>query len=67
VEAELVELALEDRREFLQSLGVEEENCGLRALVRATYDLLGLQTYFTVGPKETRWVRKGGAGRRWGD
>lgn len=61
VEAELVELALEDRREFLESLGVTEESCGLRALVKATYDLLGLQTYFTTGPKETRaWtIRKG--------
>jgi len=54
VEAELVELALEDRKEFLESLGVKEENCGLRALVQATYDLLGLQTYYTTGPKETR-------------
>lgn len=34
VEAELVELAMEDRREFLESLGVSMEDCGLRALVR---------------------------------
>lgn len=52
VEAELVELPEEDRLEYLQSLGVE--NGGLQALIRATYDLLGLQTYFTTGPKETR-------------
>ncbi|CAN5615221.1 redox-regulated ATPase YchF [soil metagenome] len=52
VEAELVELPEEDREEFLQSLGVEEG--GLKSLIRATYDLLGLQTYFTTGPKETR-------------
>jgi ribosome-binding ATPase len=52
VEAELVELSDEDRAEFLESLGVEEG--GLRSLIRATYDLLGLQTYFTTGPQETR-------------
>ncbi|RYG47226.1 redox-regulated ATPase YchF [bacterium] len=52
VEAELVELSEEDRAEFLASLGVDEG--GLKSLIRATYDLLGLQTYFTTGPKETR-------------
>jgi ribosome-binding ATPase len=52
VEAELVELSEEDRKEFLQSLGAEEG--GLHSLIRATFDLLGLQTYFTTGPKETR-------------
>ncbi len=52
VEAELVELAEEDRAEFLEALGVKEG--GLQSLIRATYDLLGLQTYFTTGPKETR-------------
>jgi ribosome-binding ATPase len=52
VEAELVELPEDDRAEFLESLGVEEG--GLRSLIRATYDLLGLQTYFTTGPQETR-------------
>lgn len=59
VEAELVELSDEDRAEFLESLGVKEG--GLHSLIRATYDLLGLQTYFTTGPKETRaWtIRKG--------
>jgi len=59
VEAELVELPEEERGEFLESLGVEES--GLRSLVRATYSLLGLQTYFTTGPKETRaWtIHKG--------
>ena len=59
VEAELVELSDEDRSEFLASLGVEEG--GLQSLVSATYDLLGLQTYFTTGPKETRaWtIEKG--------
>ncbi len=59
VEAELVELPEEDRAEFLESLGVKEG--GLQSLVKATYDLLGLQTYFTTGPKETRaWtIEKG--------
>lgn len=59
VESELIELPEDERREFLESLGVKEG--GLQSLIRATYDLLGLQTYFTTGPKETRaWtIRKG--------
>ncbi len=52
VESELVELPEEDRADFLASLGVEEG--GLKSLIRATYELLGLRTYFTSGPKETR-------------
>ncbi|MEH2286678.1 redox-regulated ATPase YchF [Nostoc sp.] len=52
VEAELVELPDEDKADFLASLGVEEG--GLKSLIRATYTLLGLRTYFTSGPKETR-------------
>lgn len=52
VESELVDLPEEDRAEFLESLGVSEG--GLKSLIRATYDLLGLRTYFTTGPKETR-------------
>ena len=52
VEAELVELDEDDRTDFLASLGVEEG--GLKSLIRATYELLGLRTYFTTGPKETR-------------
>ncbi len=59
VESELVELPEEDRADFLASLGVEEG--GLKSLIRATYQLLGLQTYFTTGPKETRaWTIKNG-------
>lgn len=54
VESELVSLEPEERNEFLGELGVTEEGTGLRALVRATYDLLGLQTYFTSGPTETK-------------
>jgi len=52
VESELVELPEAERADFLESLGVEEG--GLKSLIRATYELLGLRTYFTTGPKETR-------------
>jgi GTP-binding protein YchF len=52
VEAELIELPEEDRAEFLEGLGVSEG--GLQSLIRATYALLGLRTYFTTGEKETR-------------
>ncbi|MBD2314852.1 redox-regulated ATPase YchF [Desertifilum sp. FACHB-1129] len=52
VESELVELSDAERADFLSALGVEEG--GLRSLIRATYDLLGLRTYLTTGPKETR-------------
>jgi hypothetical protein len=52
VEAELIELPEEDRAEFLAGLGVAEG--GLASLIRATYKLLGLRTYFTTGEKETR-------------
>ncbi len=59
VEAELVELPPEDQADFLSSLGVEEG--GLKSLIRATYELLGLRTYFTTGPKETRaWTIRSG-------
>ena len=59
VEAELVELPAEDRADFLASLGVEEG--GLKSLIRATYELLGLRTYFTAGPNETRaWTINAG-------
>lgn len=60
VEAELVELPESDRAEYLASLGVSEG--GLRSLIRSTYKLLGLQTFFTTGPKETRaWTIPAGA------
>ncbi|MBE9156237.1 redox-regulated ATPase YchF [Nodosilinea sp. LEGE 06152] len=59
VESELVDLNDEERKDFLESLGVEEG--GLKTLIRATYELLGLRTYFTTGPKETRaWTIKAG-------
>ena len=61
VEAELVELDTDDRIDFLDSLGVTIENCGLRALVREAYEVLDLQTYYTSGPTETRaWTIKKG-------
>lgn len=61
VEAELSGLGLEDRNEFLEALGVSEDECGLKKLVATSYDTLGLQTYYTSGPKESRaWtIRKG--------
>ena len=61
VEAELVDLSDEDRADFLGSLGVTLDGTGLRQLVRQAYDMLGLQTYYTSGPTETRaWtIRKG--------
>ena len=59
VEAELVELGEDERNDYLEGLGVSEG--GLRSLISATYQLLGLRTYFTTGEKETRaWTIKSG-------
>ncbi|MEB3288629.1 MAG: redox-regulated ATPase YchF [Leptolyngbya sp.] len=59
VESELIELSEEERQDFLAALGVTEG--GLMTLIRGTYELLGLRTYFTTGPKETRaWTIKAG-------
>ena len=52
IESELAELPPEDRAEFLASLGLE--SAGLDRLIRAGFDLLGLQTYFTAGEQEVR-------------
>jgi len=52
VESELIEIPEEERGDFLESLGVTEG--GLKSLIRATYELLGLRTYLTTGEKETR-------------
>ena len=52
IEAEVAQLPEAERGEFLAGLGLTES--GLDRVVRAGYDLLGLITYFTVGPKETR-------------
>jgi GTP-binding protein YchF len=51
-EAELADMDEEDRRMFLAEMGQNEP--GLARLVRAAFSLLGLQTYFTAGPKEVR-------------
>ena len=58
-ESELSELNEEDKMLFLEELGLKES--GLDKLIRATYSLLGLATYFTAGPKEVKaWTfRKG--------
>jgi ribosome-binding ATPase len=52
IEEEIAQLDDSERAEFLAALGLEE--AGLDRLIRAGYALLGLQTYFTVGPKEAR-------------
>jgi GTP-binding protein YchF len=52
IEAEFAGLAPEERAEFLQEMGLQE--AGLNRLIREGYRLLGLITYFTVGPKEAR-------------
>jgi GTP-binding protein YchF len=52
IESELVQLPEEERDGYLESLDLTEP--GLNRLIRAGYDLLGLITYFTVGPKEAR-------------
>ena len=52
IEAEVSQLPEADRREFLEGLGLHDS--GLDRVIRAGYELLGLITYFTVGPKETR-------------
>ncbi len=59
VESELIELGPIERSEYLKDLGVSEG--GLNGLIKATYRLLGLSTYFTTGEKETRaWTIRTG-------
>ena len=59
IESELSELNDEDKANFLNDLGIEES--GLDKLIKATYDLLGLATYFTAGSDECRaWTFKKG-------
>ncbi len=59
LESEIIELDDEERSEFLEELGMDEP--GLDKVIRAGYRLLGLQTYFTAGPKEARaWTIKTG-------
>ncbi len=52
IESELSELSDEDKKTFLEDLGIKES--GLDKLIKATYDLLGLATYFTVGSDEVK-------------
>ena len=52
IESEIALLAPDERAEFLETLGLSEP--GLNRLIREAYALLGLQTYFTAGPKEAR-------------
>jgi len=60
MEAELVELNDEEKAEFLADVGLKEP--GLNRVIRAGYELLDLQTFFTAGPKEVRaWTVKQGA------
>jgi GTP-binding protein YchF len=52
IESDLIDLTPEEARDFLKELGVQESGVG--ALIRSTYHLLGLRTYFTAGEKEVR-------------
>ncbi len=59
IESELALLSDNERAEYLAAIGLVEP--GLNRLIRAGYDLLGLRTYFTAGPKETRaWTIQSG-------
>ena len=60
LEAQISQLPADERRGFLSEMGLEEP--GLDVLVRAAYGLLGLETFFTAGPKEARaWTIRRGA------
>jgi len=60
IEAQIADLADEDKQIFLGDMGMDEP--GLNRVIRAGYALLGLQTYFTAGPKEVRaWTVSVGA------
>ncbi|TMW72018.1 redox-regulated ATPase YchF [Alteribacter natronophilus] len=59
IESEIAELEGEEKQEFLDDLGIEES--GLDQLIKAAYNLLGLETYFTAGKQEVRaWTIKHG-------
>lgn len=59
MEAEIAQLPVEERKDFLESLGATEP--GLNRLIREAYSLLGLATYFTAGEKEVRaWTIRNG-------
>ena len=60
IESQIVDMSEEDKKLFLEDMGMEEP--GLNRVIRAAYRLLGLQTYFTAGPKEVRaWTVPAGA------
>ena len=60
IESDLASMEEADRKEFMDSLGITEP--GLNRVIRGGYKLLGLQTFFTAGPKEVRaWTVKVGA------
>ena len=60
IEAEIAQLDESERAEFLSELGLSEP--GLNRVIRAGYRLLGLETFFTAGPKEVRaWTVRVGA------
>lgn len=52
IEEEIAELEPEEKEEFLEDLGISES--GLDKLIKASYNLLGLATYFTAGEQEVR-------------
>ena len=57
IEAEIAELDAEDTQDFLEDLGLDEP--GLNRVIRTGYDLLGLMSFFTAGPKEARaWTHR---------
>jgi ribosome-binding ATPase len=60
IEAQIADMPDEDKKLFLEDLGMDEP--GLNRVIRAAYGLLGLQTYFTAGPKEVRaWTIRAGS------
>jgi len=60
IEAQIADLSNDDKKVFLEDMGMKEP--GLNRVIRAAYALLGLQTYFTAGPKEVRaWTVPAGA------
>src|SRR5947208_3892441 len=60
IESQIADMPDEDKKIFLDDLGMAEP--GLNRVIRAAYELLGLQTYFTAGPKEVRaWTVRAGA------
>jgi len=60
LEAQIADMPDEDKKLFLEDMGMEEP--GLNRVIRAAYQVLGLQTYFTAGPKEVRaWTIPTGA------